>query len=290
MLKHLITFSFLFLFLSSSSQATYVELLPSAEISVVSYNTFLLPRFAKKNDQKARARQIGRWLKQQDFDVVALQEVFRTKYYKMIKRELKSKYPYDTGRPLRRWYKPISSGLVIFSKYPLSELQFYHFGKMKHADKFSSKGVLGASVQIDPFTKVKILNTHLQAYAEHFQIREGQLKYIESIIKKQQEKHKHIIISGDFNIHERSREYSFFRDIMGYWDGPLYGEITHSYHGKYNDFVLPHDKKTLDYIFAHSESAYIYRRQYHNPKGKVLGKESHSLSDHLPVESKIRIP
>lgn len=271
-------------------------------LKVINWNTFLLPSIAKITAQNQRAKLIADYLKnsEEDYDIITLQEVFTKRAYRTITKTLKDKYPYHTGSPRRRWFKPVSSGLLILSKYPIVDTYFYMFSKMAHADRYSTKGALAVTIELSEKSKVQVITTHFQAqYGEKYEtIRKGQYHYLKNtVLKNYHDPDLPMILTGDFNINKhRTQEYNPFINYLNLVDPIISGDITDTYDSRINNLVTvkkgkPEKIKTYDYIFllpaqsgAHLRSTYIL-----NPKGNYKIKRKHikdgSLSDHLPVVS-----
>lgn len=278
----------------------------SKEIKVINWNTYLLPKIAKSTSQDERAKLMAEYLltSEEDFDIITLQEVFTGNGYETFTKLLKEKYPYHTGSPVRKWYKPVNSGLLILSKYPIREQSFYMFSGMAHADQFSSKGALAITVELEKDLFVHVATTHLQAQQgqKYELIRESEYKYIkDEVINNFKLDELPLILTGDFNIDSyHPKEFEPFIEHMQFELPNLTGEELFTVNSLTNNLVEiePEQsavKEVLDYIFLipgiYSEQ--IQRSYIIHPKGdynyKDLSLKNASLSDHLPVISVINI-
>ncbi len=276
------------------------------EIKIINWNTYLLPKIAKKSAQDERAKLMAQYLlnSDEDFDIITLQEVFTKKGYKEFTTILKDKYPYHTGSPTRKWYKPVNSGLLILSKYPIKENSFFMYSGMAHADRFSSKGALAATIEVEDGIYLQVATTHLQAQQgkKYELIRKSQYKYIKkSVIDSFKIDELPLVLTGDFNIDSHyPSEFEPFLSYMQLEAPILSGKKLFTINSQTNTLVeasieRPLIQEVLDYIFlipgAYSEQ--IQKTYILHPKGDYLyqgiEQTDASLSDHLPVISIINI-
>jgi len=113
-----------------------------AEVSILTLNCWGLGLGISK-DRDERMEDIGRFLAEQDYDIVFLQEVWKTPNYLTIKNLLTPKLPYsqyfDNGI--------IGTGTAIFTKVKISDCTFHEFAlngyphKLLHGDWFGGKGL-----------------------------------------------------------------------------------------------------------------------------------------------------
>lgn len=264
--------------------------LAAKELKLLSWNAFLLPGFVgvvMDIHQEKRIPLIANFINKGDYDIVALQEVFTEKYYKKLKSRLKEKYPHDTGLPFRTWYKPVNSGLVIFSKLPLSHEKFHPFQRQRHADMFSSKGIQEAQVLISGTRKIHVINTHFQARPEHAAIRKEQLKILEKKVLKSKPKEEIVVLAGDFNIDQKTPEYKRLLKSGGLSPMRLLGPLFFTTDSEINSFRSDGRRELIDYIFV--RGANVKEQKVLNPIGAYSNLKAASLSDHQPVETVIEI-
>lgn len=276
------------------------------EIKIINWNVYLLPKIAKNTAQDERVQLIADYLlnSSEDFDIITLQEVFTKNGYKTLVETLKDKYPYHTGSPIRKWFKPVNSGLLILSKYPIKETSFYMYSGMAHADRFSSKGVLATTIEIQEGYYAQVATTHLQAQsgAKYERIRETEYKYIKKeVIEGFKVSSMPMILTGDFNIDKHyPSEYEKFINFMGLETPSFSSDEQFTVNSKTNTLVEPSKdrpliQEVLDYTFLlegeYNEQildSYILR-----PKGDYIYQDqtitAGSLSDHFPVITIIKL-
>jgi len=273
------------------------------EIRVLSWNIFQLPTSAKNVLQGPRIEPIAEAILEDDYDFVFLQEVFYKRSYKKLKKKLKERYPYSTGKPKRSLFTLANSGLVIFSKYPLDQIKFKRFKGMKHADKLSSKGFLIARAKIKEGVYVNVATTHLQAKkskAKYIKARKKNILQIEKqFLKNSKYSENPLILGGDFNIRQDipNDEYVFLEKTFSKYGGRTNREpsserkfTSDSTSNGLIQFLFPEKKKQkrIDYFFAFDKKERLHYDDYqiHDFKGKIeFYNFVHikSLSDHFPI-------
>ena len=118
------------------------KIIMEAEISIFNLNCWGLGLGISK-DRDERMEDIGRYLAEQDYDIVFLQEVWKRANYLTIKNLLTPKFPhsqyFDHGI--------IGTGTVIFTKVKINVATFHEFAvngyphKLLHGDWFGGKGL-----------------------------------------------------------------------------------------------------------------------------------------------------
>ncbi len=131
------------------------------------------------------------------YDIILLQECFMVQI-----QTLKNLFPtYWISKGFLSGPKLLNSGLVILSKYPIVQVQFYPFENSNPytSDYLCEKGILVARVYIGG-EYLYVVNTHLQAshYSPYDPVALEQFAELEKIIRIIK-KNKYLI-AGDFNI------------------------------------------------------------------------------------------
>lgn len=154
----------------------------SAEIKVFSLNTWMLP-LGISADNNERFEKIIEHIKEEDYDIICLQEVWGNNYLKKLE-ELE----YNTYYKNNKFFN--SGGLVILSKEKGEFTKNSFKTNSNIIEKIAGKGYL--LLETKNFT---VVNTHLDAYDKKISI-----KQFEEIKKLSQEK---IILCGDFNLEKK---------------------------------------------------------------------------------------
>jgi endonuclease/exonuclease/phosphatase family metal-dependent hydrolase len=266
------------------------------DLSVLTWNTFLLPPPINNTKQVERGGLIAEKLRNLDHDIVFFQETFYESERELIIKDLASTYPFivlpKKGDGI---FQFLDSGLMIASKYPVKILDQVVFEDCVFSDCFASKSAIIIEVTLPDNKKIQMLNTHLQAWNEPkaVAVRKRQLLQIKTMMKANAEIGTAQILVGDLNIDGK--------------DDPEYGEAL---------ALMEMSSTSLEGILNISngfETAECYDNpggrpewidhMWLNPNGtdteirskKVvpifgqLGTMSCPLSDHYAVEAKVLV-
>lgn len=197
-------------------------------LTVASFNIAFLPNaITKRNGIKtssSRCNQIIRAVSEKDPDILLLQEAFRESSTKKLAKKLEN-YSYKVYQVAPKWFG-LNSGLAIFSKYPLSQINFQKHPLLGGACKWSSKGVLTAKVQLSTNHFARIYTTHFNGGAPEYDEggetpRNFQMEALQNLIQKNraEEESSLEIVGGDFNfsshdVSEWKKHNSFFRSDL----------------------------------------------------------------------------
>ena len=130
-------------------------------IKVLSWNIHCLPPFAYINGKRKRAREIGKLLAKEDYDVIIFQEAFLHGARRKINKNMKN-YPYHIG-PANARYITIrtNSGIYMVSRIPIKKVGTVKFReKATSDDKMARKGALMVEFQKNNHT-FQVIGTHL---------------------------------------------------------------------------------------------------------------------------------
>ncbi|MCA9544032.1 MAG: endonuclease/exonuclease/phosphatase family protein [Myxococcales bacterium] len=146
----------------------------AAKAPKVTLMTFNLPAFpadvGKKKNKDKRVKRFVKRLKALDHkpDVVALQEVWDDSDKREIRQKLKDIYPHahlDTSAGKHGLL--LNSGLMLLSRWPLSDTRLRHYKANKGLEKKAAKkGVLGARISPPGGKPFWVFATHLQAQSK----------------------------------------------------------------------------------------------------------------------------
>ncbi len=161
-------------------------------------------------------------VKDPQYDIICLQELFRNKSRDIAVRWLSEKYPYfivDKSRG--RYLIGVNSGLAIFSKHPITRDTLHRFTTFRGVENFTKKGVLGVEIDVEG-SAIYIFTTHLQTglgsepcickLFDRNKLTSNKLKTIQldeitAVIEKFAEDSTNVILTGDMNIRADSDLY-----------------------------------------------------------------------------------
>ncbi len=182
-------------------------------LKILTWNICMLPKTVNVAQEK-RLQLVAEVLKNKDYDVIALQEVFWDKSVKFLKKYLSEKYPYIAGPPRKKFALFFTGGVYIFSKYPISHWFAFNYSSCGGWDCLASKGAVVAEIQL-PDQKVQVLATHLQAGKKFQHIREKQYREIRNVLDAIYKEGVSQFIVGDLNtskkLHSYKKCWQFFK-------------------------------------------------------------------------------
>jgi endonuclease/exonuclease/phosphatase family metal-dependent hydrolase len=262
----------------------------STELTVVSWNIQMLPNFfrAFSADLRKRQRQRTPWIinyiKEKDYDVWVLQEVFDQDICRRLRRRLKAQYPYQI-RPINKG-RLTSNGILILSKYPIKKLGHVVYEKGVGADKMAAKGCVLIELEKEG-KKIQIAGTHLQAGGseERMNIRAKQFLKIRELLDEYQQEGVPQLLAGDMNTRKsRKDRYQLMMKSIQMQDFPMDEEEPYTIDGN-NSWKSPaHEPIQLDYIFLafNNTIAQIKKQKILRPKRRHKGAII-DLADHYGV-------
>src|SRR5215831_17076424 len=138
----------------------------SSQLKIVSFNIWDLPFWFVKNRQQ-RILQIAAYLLQLDAEIICLQESFDVQHRSLLYECLGYERYYASGGFEAARKVPLATldttgGLVIFSKFPITEHTFTPFHQFTPSlvERLGRKGVLEATIET-PYGIMKVFNIHL---------------------------------------------------------------------------------------------------------------------------------
>ena len=273
--------------LSQSQETEYSvsESMEETTIKVLSWNIHCLPPFAYVNGKRKRAREIGKLLSMEDYDVIIFQEAFHHGARRKINKNMKS-YPYHVGPANARYITlRTNSGIYILSRIPIKKVDKVKFReKATSDDKMARKGALMVEGEKNGH-RFQVIGTHLNAGGP-IEVRHSQVRQIrEELLLPYQTEGVPQIIGGDMNMRKESDNYPFMLETYDAVDGPLkVSEAMRNGCPEKND--RPYNDDVIDFIF--------YRSNGKEPRQVIRGvpcfsnkwnkKGDEWLSDHPPME------
>jgi len=261
--KFIFLFLFYILFLTILQDATaqITQAQKPVKLKILCYNL----RFG----ELASLEELANFIKEQDPDVVALQEVDcrtnRERTPKQHGKDFATELGFRTGM-LSAYGKTIDYaegyyGIGILSKYPMASIERIFLPKTENGKE--QRAVLVAEVELQNQQYITFACTHLD-YTNTLE-RQVQVASLNKILQK---KTNPVILCGDFNAQPDSKE---IKDGMSAWKIASNLEPT---------VPANNAKNTIDYIFCY-------------PKDKWIETDAITykvqLSDHLPISSTIEL-
>lgn len=230
-------------------------------LKVLSYNL----RFG----ELASLEELAAFIKEQDPDIVALQEVdcrtYRDRAPAQHGKDFATELGFRTGL-IPAYGKTILHaggyyGIALLSKYPLSKVERIYLPKTENGKE--QRAVLVADIEYSEDVQFIFASTHLD-YTNTLE-RQAQVKKLTEIL---QSKNKPVIVAGDFNAKPEARE---IKEGMSKWKIVTNLEPT-----------VPTNapRSTIDYIFCYPQHRWTSIAATTFPV---------KLSDHLPVSATIEL-
>jgi endonuclease/exonuclease/phosphatase family metal-dependent hydrolase len=204
----------------------------SSQVRILSYNIYVRPFvYSNKGDFKDERLEILLNEHFGNYDILALQEIFafghkNRKNFVIHESKKHGLVHYATIGGSWLNLKPIDSGLLVLSRYPIVEYDKIIFSKGTSIDGWSTKGALSALIQIpckktsqndqdndtsSTITEILVFNTHTQAEYDqndpsYWEIQQSQVQELKEFIKKKHAQYPHVpmILCGDLNINARA--------------------------------------------------------------------------------------
>jgi endonuclease/exonuclease/phosphatase family metal-dependent hydrolase len=195
-------------------------------LKILTWNVQMLPRLGAvfssscRKLQNKRTEWIADYLRQTDYDVIVLEEVFDKRFRVAIMAELKSSFPYQL-EPYKASLFKLSNGVMIFSKYPFQLVSQYTFKSAVAADVFATKGAAMIKIKHES-VNYYIIGTHLQAdytFKNNCKVRKKQLQEIKKeLIDAYVLEDDVLVIAGDLNVPDSTPEYTEMLNILNVSD------------------------------------------------------------------------
>lgn len=262
-------------------------------VSILTWNIKMLPRGATflHHHPIIRARIIPDVLIKEGADVVVFQEAYDAKAVRMLRKKLKSFYPYTQGYQNRKviTYKR-AGGVLMFSKYPLKEIESIKYSWLEGIDKAAAKGALLVEVE-HPQKKFQLLGTHMEAGGSR-ELKISQYKEAGELLKRHEQTGIPQFACGDFNTRKSDTVlYPKLITALQVEDGDICTSLQCTSDHLLNDMDTynPDKRHLIDYVFMKpngiqtqiaTRSVMRYTHPWH--------KKHQDLSDHFAVLLKTR--
>ncbi len=200
----------------------------AADLKVLSWNTFMLPKPIKYSNQKIRTGVIANAVKGEDYDFVFMQEAFTKSFRSHVGKALKAEYPHQYYLARKFALKVFGSGVFVLSKNPFKVLDKVYYKECGSADCFARKGSVLIESTLSSGKVVQFAITHLQAIEKLGHVRLSQLNQINGMLAKHKKEGVPQLLIGDLNIDVSEPEFDKGKDLMGMEHTELTGPINHT--------------------------------------------------------------
>ncbi len=257
-------------------------------ITIMTYNIKMLPRlaFTIHHHPVKRAKLIPAKLIEENPDVIVFQEGFDELATRILKRRLKAVYPYNAGYNNRIGliYRK-AGGVLMFSKYPLKQLESIKYKQCKGIDCAGHKGCLLVEVE-HPAMKFQLLGTHMQAGGGE-SLKLSQYSEAGDLLKRHEKPGEPQFAAGDFNTSKVNKVlYPALVKALNAEDGDITGDLLFTSDHMLNDMenYRPDKRNLIDYVFYKGNgvkpiSAQRYIRQFR----QQWDTKHKDLSDHFAM-------
>jgi endonuclease/exonuclease/phosphatase family metal-dependent hydrolase len=297
-MKKPLLISTLLLALSVACFAGSNDTLPpgGTQVSIMSYNIKMLPRGANsflKHFPVKRAKLIPAKLIETAPDVIVFQEAFDGVAIRAIKKRLKKVYPYTAGFDNRKVisYKR-AGGVLMFSKYPMKELESIRYSECKGIDCMGNKGAMLVEVS-HPAGTIQVLGTHMQAGGGK-ELKKSQYAEAGELLRRHEKQGVPQFAAGDFNTHlDDSTLYVPLLTSLRCVNGDITGDCLYTSDHLLNDMDSydPNRRKVIDFVFYKGNGVTpISTRRYVKAFEQPWSKKHKSLSDHNAIVLEMKLP
>lgn len=262
----------------------------SAELSVLTYNTQMMPFYADGiddlNDPSIRERNIPDLIS--GFDVVMMEELFDRDLRSAMIKDMSRYYSYHTSVVGANTNRPLTGGVMIFSKWPILEEDQMVYTDSSGIDKLAAKGV-GYAVINKQGQRYHLFATHPVAGNSLAvqQARSDEFKQFEEYIQsKNIPINEPVILGGDFNVNQKNSEFKSLKASLQL-ELPQNNGYVYSFDGLTNTMNNTKERSRLDYVFyskQHLQPSASYNKVFILREFNEEAKwPKFDLSDHYPV-------
>jgi endonuclease/exonuclease/phosphatase family metal-dependent hydrolase len=256
-------------------------------LKILTWNIYMLPHCSYFHDNCKRARFIAGKLEASEYDIVLFEEAFDRRPRNILKKYLRSNYPYIYG-PANFSFLSVraNSGLWILSKIPLKQLEEIEFKNRYGIDAMSRKGAVLFQGSWNG-QEFQLACTHLQADSPDL-VRRKQCEEVAGLLKKYSMEFIPQITCGDFNIEFDDQEnYKLMLSSLDSENGSLSGELQSSYDEIDNELARKINGKSrlIDYILV--RKAHLFKSITRKVRvfNEIQKSKTFSLSDHYGIEA-----
>ncbi len=259
----------------------------AADLKVLSWNTFMLPKPIKFSNQEIRTQVISYAIEGEDYDFVFFQEAFMSSFRDYVGKKLKSEFPHQYYLKNNGFIYPFfGSGVFVLGKHPFKVLDKVYYKKCGKADCFASKGAVMIETKLPSGKVVQFAVTHLQAIEKLGSVRLSQMSQVKGMMAKHKKAGIPQFFIGDLNIDAKEEEFHKGLDLMGMKQTELVGPIGHT--NVIDCYKKPdHEEEWIDHMWVDrdtvlKDSSIQVRKVDYEHKGKVcMASDHHAIEGHF---------
>lgn len=256
----------------------------AADLRVLSWNTYMLPKPIKMSNQEVRTKVIAEKLKGENYDFIFMQESFIGSFRNYVGKALRGEYPYQYYLGNNKFIYPFfGSGVFVLGKHPFKVVDKVYYKKCGAADCWASKGAVLVESRLPSGKTVQFAVTHLQAKEKLGSVRMFQLNQVKQMLDKNKKTGVPQFLVGDLNIDTTEPEFDQGQKLMEMSATQLSGPIDHT--NVIECYKKPDaQKEQIDHIWVSSntglkDSSLVARDISYEYKGKTC-----QAADHYAVE------
>jgi len=267
------------------------EHIAASELGVYSNNVGIFPQYLvdlysdslkekKKDlvqDEEERAALYAEALLdfERDPDILLLQEIWSIPARDVLIAELAGKYPH-VAHPEAVSDSLQPSGLVVFSKYRLTDFDYEVFNRGEGVDLVSQKGIVGVKLKKEG-RSIAAFVTHLQAGGEDKDIRPDQMAESSEFIRDFGGGDRVRFLVGDLNTNSNGDAYADIFDIL---EGSEDTYVAKCSALKSTARYADEPEKRLDYMLTFDDVDAV---------STIVDPGGYTLADHLAVSGVISL-
>ncbi|KAI8378523.1 Endonuclease/exonuclease/phosphatase [Blakeslea trispora] len=186
------------------------------QLTVLSLNCWGL--YVVSKQRRFRLEAIADKISQEDYDLVALQEVWMPSDFEMIRERTQAALPFA-----KHFYSgALGSGLVLLSRFPILSSSYVQFSlagrpfKIFQGDFYVGKGLGSICIEHPDIGLMDVYTTHLQAaYGQQDDYEAQRITecwQIAQAVRQSAAQGRHVILAGDFNSIPTSHCYRLLSD------------------------------------------------------------------------------
>jgi|UniRef100_A0A6C0CZF9 exonuclease III len=298
------------------------NLLPRSNIRILTYNIFLRPPLVSNNGNDYKDERLALFCGLlNDYDIICLQEIFSfLNFRRNVLIKIAKKFGFFYNAILQTKNSIIDGGLLVLSRFPISETTYEIYTDKILSDAYVDKGCLYTRIHILDNIDIHLFTTHTQAsyisnITQSREIRNKQIiqlhKFITEKLNKNFESNDLVLLVGDLNVNSRPKDNENCYDTIEYLDMMKILSFDNNYNYidllkydnngihpvTYGDIenVLTHSddlysKQSIDYILEIKPLSYSHTRSINVIPGSctvekmlVKNRQFSQLSDHYGV-------